>query len=226
MKHGEYLIGLPAKCQAVVNPSNTVFTFKHLIGHKFKEAEVQEDMNHWAFKTVKKPGAHPPAVKSAEELSSMILTKMHVTIKQYLNKEVKEVSCILSMSSPVLTAMISDAVITVPTYFNDAQQQATKDAGQIAGLKLLAYGLDHAKLLVIAVYDLGCGTFDTSILEMHKGVFEVKSTNRDTHLGGEDFNITLVTHILNEFKKESSIDLSQDCMAIQHISQGCQKGQD
>ncbi|KAI6002593.1 heat shock protein 70 family [Pisolithus orientalis] len=209
MKHGECLIGFPAKHQAVINPSNTVFAFKHLIGHKFKEVEVQEDMKHWAFKVVEKPCAHPPAVKSAEELLSMILTKMHATAKQYLNKEV------------------NNAVITVPTYLNDAQWQATKDAGQITGLKptamALAYGLDHAKLLVIAVYDLGCGTFDTSILEMHKGVFGVKSTNRDTHLGGEDFNIALITHILNKFKKESSIDLSQDCMAIQHICKAAKK---
>ncbi|KAI6145549.1 heat shock protein [Pisolithus tinctorius] len=224
-KHGERLVGLPAKRQAVVNPSNTVFAFKRLIGRKFKDAEVQEDIKHWAFKMVEKPDARP-AVEvdvggkrqqfSAEELSSMVLTKMRETAEQYLNKKVNH------------------AVITVPAYFNDAQRQATKDAGQIAGLEVLrvineptaaalAYGLDRAESSVIAVYDLGGGTFDISILEMHKGVFEVKSTNGDTHLGGEDFDIALVTHILNEFKKESSIDLSQDRMAIQRIREAAEK---
>ncbi|KAI6044552.1 heat shock protein [Pisolithus marmoratus] len=224
-KHGERLVGLPAKRQAVVNPSNTVFAFKRLIGRKFKDAEVQEDMKHWAFKVVEKPDTRP-AVEvdvgskrqqfSAEELSSMVLTKMRETAEQFLNKKVNH------------------AVITVPAYFNDAQRQATKDAGQIAGLEVLrvineptaaalAYGLDRAESSVIAVYDLGGGTFDISILEMHKGVFEVKSTNGDTHLGGEDFDIALVSHILNEFKKESSIDLSQDRMAIQRIREAAEK---
>ncbi|KIK22710.1 hypothetical protein PISMIDRAFT_493116 [Pisolithus microcarpus 441] len=224
-KHGERLVGLPAKRQAVVNPSNTVFAFKRLIGRKFKDSEVQEDAKHWAFKVVEKPDARP-AVEvdvggkkqqfSAEELSSMVLTKMRETAQQYLNKKVNH------------------AVITVPAYFNDAQRQATKDAGQIAGLEVLrvineptaaalAYGLDRAESSVIAVYDLGGGTFDISILEMHKGVFEVKSTNGDTHLGGEDFDISLVNHILNEFKKESSIDLGQDRMAIQRIREAAEK---
>ncbi|KAI6107531.1 heat shock protein [Pisolithus thermaeus] len=224
-KHGERLVGLPAKRQAVVNPSNTVFAFKRLIGRKFKDPEVQEDAKHWAFKVVEKPDARP-AVEvdvggkkqqfSAEELSSMVLTKMRETAEQYLNKKVNH------------------AVITVPAYFNDAQRQATKDAGQIAGLEVLrvineptaaalAYGLDRAESSVIAVYDLGGGTFDISILEMHKGVFEVKSTNGDTHLGGEDFDISLVNHILNEFKKESSIDLGQDRMAIQRIREAAEK---
>ncbi|KAL4064254.1 heat shock protein 70 family [Scleroderma yunnanense] len=224
-KHGERLVGLPAKRQAVVNPTNTVFAFKRLIGRKFKDAEVQEDIKHWPFKVVEKSDARP-AVEvdtgdkrqqfSAEELSSMVLTKMRETAEQYLNKKVNH------------------AVITVPAYFNDAQRQATKDAGQIAGLEVLrvineptaaalAYGLDRADSSVIAVYDLGGGTFDISILEMQKGVFEVKSTNGDTHLGGEDFDICLVNHILNEFKKESGIDLSQDRMAIQRIREAAEK---
>ncbi|KAI6149563.1 heat shock protein 70 family [Pisolithus tinctorius] len=205
--------------------TKTVFAFKHLIGHKFKDVEVQEDMKHRAFKMVEKPDARP-AVEvdvsgerqqfSAEELSSMVLTKMRETAGQYLNKKVNH------------------AVITVPAYFNDAQRQATKDAGQIAGLEVLrvinepaaaalAYGLDRTESSVIAAYDLGGGTFDISILEMHKGVFEVKSTNGDTHFGGEDFDIALVTHILNEFKKESSIDLNQDRMAIQRIREAAEK---
>ncbi|KAI6033258.1 heat shock protein 70 family [Pisolithus orientalis] len=205
--------------------TRTVFAFKHLIGCKFKDVEVQEDMKHRAFKMVEKPDAQP-AVEvdvggkrqqfSAEELSSMVLTKMCETAGQYLNKKVNH------------------AVITVPAYFNNAQWQATKDAGQIAGLEVLqvinepaaaalAYGLDRTESSVIAAYNLGGGTFDISILEMHKGVFEVKYTNGDTHFGSEDFDIALVTHILNEFKKESSIDLNQDRMAIQCIREATKK---
>ncbi|KIJ65970.1 hypothetical protein HYDPIDRAFT_27180 [Hydnomerulius pinastri MD-312] len=224
-KHGERLTGLPAKRQAVVNPSNTVFGFKRLIGRQFKDKEVQDDMKHWPFKIVAKSDGRP-AVQvengdktqqlSAEELSSMVLSKMRETAEQFLNKKVNH------------------AVVTVPAYFNDAQRQATKDAGQIAGLDVLrvineptaaalAYGLDRTDSSVIAVYDLGGGTFDISILEMQKGVFEVKSTNGDTHLGGEDFDIVLLDHILNEFKKESGIDLSQDRMAIQRIREAAEK---
>ncbi|KAL0578933.1 Hsp70 ATPase ssc1 [Marasmius crinis-equi] len=224
-KHGERLVGLPAKRQAVVNPTNTVFAFKRLIGRQFKDKEVQEDIKHWPFKIVPKSDGRP-AVEvdnggkaqqlSAEELSSMVLTKMRETAQQYLNKNVNH------------------AVVTVPAYFNDAQRQATKDAGQIAGLDVLrvineptaaalAYGLEKTESAVIAVYDLGGGTFDISILEMQKGVFEVKSTNGDTHLGGEDFDIVLVNHILDEFKKESGIDLSKDRMAIQRIREAAEK---
>ncbi|KAG8914861.1 70-kilodalton heat shock protein [Tulasnella sp. 408] len=224
-KHGERLVGLPAKRQAVVNPQNTVFAFKRLIGRKFNDKEVQEDVKHWPFRVIPKSDGRP-AVQvesegktqqfSAEELSSMVLTKMKQTAEQYLNKGVK------------------NAVITVPAYFNDAQRQATKDAGTIAGLNVLrvineptaaalAYGLDKSDNSVIAVYDLGGGTFDISILEMQKGVFEVKSTNGDTHLGGEDFDIALLNHILAEFKKESSIDLSNDRMAIQRIREAAEK---
>jgi molecular chaperone DnaK len=182
-------------------------------------------MKHWPFKIVPTSDGRP-AVEvdnggkrqsfSPEELSSMVLTKMKETAEQFLNKKVNH------------------AVVTVPAYFNDAQRQATKDAGQIAGLEVLrvineptaaalAYGLDRADSSVIAVYDLGGGTFDISILEMQKGVFEVKSTNGDTHLGGEDFDIVLVEHILSEFKKESGIDLGSEPMAIQRIREAAEK---
>jgi len=224
-KHGERLVGLPAKRQAVVNSQNTVFAFKRLIGRQFSDAEVKADAEHWPFKVVPKSDGRPAIevdnggkkqLFSAEELSSMVLVKMKETAEQYLNKKVNH------------------AVVTVPAYFNDAQRQATKDAGQIAGLDVLrvineptaaalAYGLDRVDNAVIAVYDLGGGTFDISILEMQKGVFEVKSTNGDTHLGGEDFDIVLVQHILNEFKKESNVDLSQDAMAIQRIREAAEK---
>ena len=224
-KHGERLVGLPAKRQAVVNSTNTVFGFKRLIGRQFQDKEVQEDAAHWPFKIVKKSD-NAPAIEvdnggkaetfSPEQLSSMVLIKMKETAEQYLNKKVNH------------------AVITVPAYFNDAQRQATKDAGQIAGLEVLrvineptaaalAYGLDRSDNSVIAVYDLGGGTFDISILEMQKGVFEVKSTNGDTHLGGEDFDVVLVEHILNEFKKENGIELKGDRMAIQRVREAAEK---
>ncbi|KAL5483148.1 SSC1 [Sanghuangporus weigelae] len=224
-KHGERLVGLPAKRQAVVNPQNTVFGFKRLIGRQYKDAEVQLDKAHWPFKIISRPDGRPTVeieqdgkklIYSPEELSSMVLTKMKRTAENYLNKKVNH------------------AVITVPAYFNDAQRQATKDAGQIAGLEVLrvineptaaalAYGMDRSDSNVIAVYDLGGGTFDISILEMQKGVFEVKSTNGDTHLGGEDFDNTLVEHILKEFKKEQGVDLSTDRMAIQRIREAAEK---
>ncbi|KAF9464963.1 heat shock protein 70 [Collybia nuda] len=224
-KHGERLVGLPAKRQAVVNSTNTVFAFKRLIGRKFTDKEVKEDREHWPFSIVAKSDGRP-AVEvdnggkrqqfSAEELSSMVLAKMRETAEQYLNKKVNH------------------AVITVPAYFNDAQRQATKDAGQIAGLDVLrvineptaaalAYGLDRLDSSVIAVYDLGGGTFDISILEMQKGVFEVKSTNGDTHLGGEDFDVVLVEYLLNEFKKETGVDLKGDRMAIQRVREAAEK---
>ncbi|KAI1791226.1 heat shock protein 70 [Ganoderma leucocontextum] len=224
-KHGERLVGLPAKRQSVVNSSNTVFAFKRLIGRQFNDAEVKQDAAHWPFKIVPKADGRP-AVEvmngdkkqqlSSEELSAMVLTKMRDTAEQYLGKKVNH------------------AVVTVPAYFNDAQRQATKDAGTVAGLDVLrvineptaaalAYGLDRADNSVIAVYDLGGGTFDVSILEMQKGVFEVKSTNGDTHLGGEDFDIFLVEHILKEFQKESGLDLKGDPVAIQRIREAAEK---
>ncbi|TFK50979.1 heat shock protein 70 [Heliocybe sulcata] len=224
-KHGERLVGLPAKRQAIVNSANTVYAFKRLIGRQFKDPEVQTDMEHWPFKIVSKSDGRPAVevedggqkqTYSPEQLSSMVLVKMKETAEQYLNKKV------------------SHAVITVPAYFNDAQRQATKDAGTIAGLDVLrvineptaaalAYGLEKTDSSVIAVYDLGGGTFDISILEMQKGVFEVKSTNGDTHLGGEDFDSVLVNYILQEFKKETGTDLSQDRMAIQRIREAAEK---
>jgi len=224
-KHGERLVGLPAKRQGVVNPTGTVFAFKRLIGRLFKDKEVQEDMKHWPFTVIARPDGRPAVqidqdskkqLYSAEELSSMVLTKMRQTAEQYLSKKVNH------------------AVVTVPAYFNDAQRQATKDAGSIAGLDVLrvineptaaalAYGVDRTDASIIAVYDLGGGTFDISILEMQKGVFEVKSTNGDTHLGGEDFDIVLVNHLLNEFKKESGVDLSTDRMAVQRIREAAEK---
>ncbi|KIP11332.1 hypothetical protein PHLGIDRAFT_83804 [Phlebiopsis gigantea 11061_1 CR5-6] len=224
-KHGERLVGLPAKRQAVVNSANTVFGFKRLIGRKFTDKEVQDDMRHWPFKVVPASDGRPTIevdnggkrqTFSPEELSSIVLTKMKETAEQFLNKKVNH------------------AVVTVPAYFNDAQRQATKNAGQIAGLDVLrvineptaaalAYGLDRADNSVIAVYDLGGGTFDISILEMQKGVFEVKSTNGDTHLGGEDFDISLVEYILKEFKKDSGMDLGKEPMAVQRIREAAEK---
>ncbi|KAF9529728.1 heat shock protein 70 family [Crepidotus variabilis] len=224
-KHGERLVGLPAKRQAVVNSQNTVFAFKRLIGRQFRDKEVQEDIRHWPFTLVAQADGRP-AVQvengdkkqklSAEELSSMVLVKMKETAEGHLNRKVQH------------------AVVTVPAYFNDAQRQATKDAGQIAGLDVmrvineptaaaLAYGLDKTSDSVVAVYDLGGGTFDISILEMQKGVFEVKSTNGDTHLGGEDFDIVLLDSILAEFKKAEGIDLKGDRMAIQRVREAAEK---
>ncbi|KAF8326878.1 heat shock protein [Cantharellus anzutake] len=223
-KHGERLVGLPAKRQSVVNPVGTVFGFKRLIGRQFNDREVQKDIAHWPFKVMARADGRPEVVIesdsskrfSAEELSAMVLGKMKQTAEQYVSKNVKH------------------AVVTVPAYFNDAQRQATKDAGSISGLDVLrvineptaaalAYGLDKNDSGVIAVYDLGGGTFDISILEMQKGVFEVKSTNGDTHLGGEDFDVVLVEHVLKEFKKTEGIDLSNDRMAIQRIREAAEK---
>ncbi|KAF8520274.1 heat shock protein [Hysterangium stoloniferum] len=224
-KHGERLVGLPAKRQGIVNSAGTVFAFKRLIGRIWKDKEVQEDMKHWPFAVVPRPDGRPAVqidqdgkkqLFSAEELSSMVLTKMRQTAEQYLNKKVNH------------------AVVTVPAYFNDAQRQATKDAGSIAGLDVLrvineptaaalAYGVDRSDSSIIAVYDLGGGTFDISILEMQKGVFEVKSTNGDTHLGGEDFDIVLVNHIIEEFKKDTGEDLTKEPMAIQRVREAAEK---
>ncbi|KAJ1032702.1 hypothetical protein NDA16_000724 [Ustilago loliicola] len=220
-KDGERLVGLPAKRQAVVNPEATLFATKRLIGRKFQDKEVQKDLNNVPFKIV--PHSNGDAWLEARgekyspsQIGAFIVGKMKDTASGYLGKPVKH------------------AVITVPAYFNDSQRQATKDAGAIAGLDVLrvineptaaalAYGLDRDDSSVIAVFDLGGGTFDISILEMQKGVFEVKSTNGDTHLGGEDFDIVLVEHLVNEFKKESGLDLSKDRMAIQRIREAAEK---
>ncbi|KAL1915724.1 uncharacterized protein VTP21DRAFT_6483 [Calcarisporiella thermophila] len=220
-KDGELLVGLPAKRQAVVNPENTFFATKRLIGRKYQDAEVQKDIKAVPYKIVAHSNgdawleAHGKKYSPAQ-IGGFVVGKMKETAEAYLGKPVK------------------NAVITVPAYFNDSQRQATKDAGSIAGLNVLrvvneptaaalAYGLDKIGDKVIAVYDLGGGTFDISILEIQKGVFEVKSTNGDTHLGGEDFDITLVRYITEEFKKESGIDVTPDRMAIQRIREAAEK---
>lgn len=220
-KEGELIVGQPAKRQAVVNPENTLFATKRLIGRKFDDPAVKRDMESVAYKIIKhKNGdawvqAHDKQY-SPSQIGGFVLMKMKETAEGFLGKQVK------------------NAVVTVPAYFNDAQRQATKDAGSIAGLNVLrvineptaaalAYGLDKSGDRVVAVYDLGGGTFDISILEIQKGVFEVKSTNGDTHLGGEDFDTVLVKHIVEAFKKESGIDLSKDRMALQRVREAAEK---
>ncbi|CAG8735921.1 37036_t:CDS:2, partial [Racocetra persica] len=220
-KEGELLVGLPAKRQAVVNPENTFFATKRLIGRKFKDSEVQKDIGHVPYKIVEHSNGDAWLESrgkrySPAQIGGFTVGKMKETAESYLGKPVK------------------NSVITVPAYFNDSQRQATKDAGQIAGLNVLrvineptaaalAYGLDKSGNSVIAVYDLGGGTFDISILEIHKGVFEVKSTNGNTHLGGEDFDSKLVKHIVDTFKKEEGVDVSNDRMAIQRIREAAEK---
>ena len=220
-KDGERLVGEPAKRQSVINSENTLFATKRLIGRRFEDAEVQRDINQVPFKIVKHSNgdawvearnrAYSPA-----QIGGFILNKMKETAEAYLAKSVK------------------NAVVTVPAYFNDAQRQATKDAGQIIGLNVLrvvneptaaalAYGLDKSEPKVIAVFDLGGGTFDISILDIDNGIFEVKSTNGDTHLGGEDFDIYLLQEIISRFKKETGIDLSNDRMAVQRIREAAEK---
>ncbi|CAH7666410.1 hsp70-like protein [Phakopsora pachyrhizi] len=220
-KDGERLVGIPAKRQALVNYENTFFATKRLLGRKFTDPEVQKDINQVPYKIVKHTNGDAwlearGQKYSPSQIGGYVVQKMKETAEGYLTKDVKH------------------AVITVPAYFNDAQRQATKDAGAIAKLDVLrvineptaaalAYGLDRDESRQIAVYDLGGGTFDISILEMQKGVFEVKSTNGDTHLGGEDFDIVLVEHIISEFKKDTGIDLSKDRMAIQRIREAAEK---
>ena len=218
---GERIVGQAAKRQAVTNSENTVYAIKRLIGRKFSSKEVQYDITISPFKiTEASNGDAQVTVRgknySAPEISSMILVKMKQTAEDYLGEKV------------------TDAVITVPAYFNDSQRQATKDAGKIAGLNVLriineptaaslAYGLDKKKDEKIAVFDLGGGTFDISILELGDGVFEVKSTNGDTHLGGEDFDQKLIDYIADEFKKDQGIDLRNDKMALQRIKEAAEK---
>jgi len=217
----EKLIGQPAKRQAVTNPENTIFAMKRLIGRNFEDPSVKKDIETSPFKIVnsEKGDAWIEAKGqkySPSQISAFVLQKMKETAEKYLGQEV------------------SKAVITVPAYFNDAQRQATKDAGKIAGLEVLriineptaaslAYGLDKKSNKKIAVYDLGGGTFDVSILELGDGVFEVKSTNGDTFLGGEDFDNTIVEYLLNEFKKESGIDLKSDKLALQRLKEAAEK---
>ncbi|NPA95193.1 MAG: molecular chaperone DnaK [Thermodesulfobacteria bacterium] len=218
---GERLVGLLAKRQAVTNPENTIFAVKRLIGRKFTDPEVQRTKEIVPYKIVEGPNGDAYVEVqgkkySPAEISAMILTKMKQTAEDYLGEEVKE------------------AVITVPAYFNDSQRQATKDAGRIAGLDVLriineptaaalAYGLDKKKEEKVAVFDLGGGTFDISILEIGDGVFEVKSTNGDTFLGGEDFDLRIVDWLAEEFKKETGIDLKQDRMALQRLKEAAEK---
>jgi len=217
----EKLIGQPAKRQAVTNPENTIFAVKRLIGRNFEDPTVKKDIEAAPFKIVnsEKGDAWIEAKGekySPSQISAFILQKMKETAEKYLGQAVTK------------------AVITVPAYFNDAQRQATKDAGKIAGLEVLriineptaaslAYGLDKKQNKKIAVYDLGGGTFDVSILELGDGVFEVKSTNGDTFLGGEDFDNAVVEYLISEFKKDSGIDLKSDKLALQRLKEAAEK---
>ena len=217
----EKLIGQPAKRQAVTNPENTIFAVKRLIGRNFEDPSVKKDVETAPFKIINsdKGDAWIEAKGnkySPSQISAFVLQKMKETAEKYLGQEV------------------SQAVITVPAYFNDAQRQATKDAGKIAGLDVLriineptaaalAYGLDKKETKTIAVYDLGGGTFDVTILEIDDGLFEVKSTNGDTFLGGEDFDMRIVNYLADEFKKENSVDLTADKMALQRLKEAAEK---
>ncbi len=217
----EKLVGQSAKRQAVTNPENTIFAVKRLVGRNFEDPTVKKDIETAPFKIIKSDNndawiESKGKKYSPSQISAFVLQKMKETAEKYLGQEV------------------SKAVITVPAYFNDAQRQATKDAGKIAGLEVLriineptaaslAYGLDKKTNKKIAVYDLGGGTFDVSILELGDGVFEVKSTNGDTFLGGEDFDNTIVNYLLSEFKKENGIDLKSDKLALQRLKEAAEK---
>jgi molecular chaperone DnaK len=218
-KDGERLVGLLAKRQAITNPDNTVFSIKRFMGRKY--SEVQAEIGQAPYRVVNGPNGDARVdvqgkQHSPPEISAMVLQKMRQTAEDYLGEKVK------------------DAVVTVPAYFNDSQRQATKDAGRIAGLNVLriineptaaslAYGLDKKKDEKIAVFDLGGGTFDISILELGEGVFEVKSTNGDTHLGGDDFDQRVMDWLADEFKKQEGIDLRRDPMALQRLKEGAEK---
>jgi molecular chaperone DnaK len=217
----ERLVGQPAKRQAVTNPENTIFAVKRLIGRRFDDKDLAKDKKNMPFNVIN--GGNGDAWVEAKgekyspsQISAFILGKMKETAESYLGEEVTQ------------------AVITVPAYFNDAQRQATKDAGKIAGLEVLriineptaaalAYGLDKKDSKTIAVYDLGGGTFDVTILEIDDGLFEVKSTNGDTFLGGEDFDMRIVNYLADEFKKENSVDLTKDKMALQRLKEAAEK---
>ena len=217
----ERLVGQIAKRQAITNPDNTIFAVKRLIGRKFESNEVQKDIKVLPYKITKASNGDAQLSSrgkdySPAEISSMILQKMKQTAEDYLGETV------------------SEAVITVPAYFNDSQRQATKDAGRIAGLKVeriineptaasLAYGLDKKGDKKIAVFDLGGGTFDISVMEIGEGVFEVKATNGDTHLGGEDFDLRIVDYLADEFHKDQGIDLRSDKMALQRLKEAAEK---
>ena len=220
MKNGERKVGDPAKRQAITNPINTIMSVKRFMGRRYDE--VGEEIKHWSYKVVKGDNNTvridiDGRLYTPQEISAMTLQKMKKTAEDYLGQEVTE------------------AVITVPAYFNDAQRQATKEAGEIAGLTVrrivneptaaaLAYGLDKKhKDEKIAVFDLGGGTFDISILELGDGVFEVKSTNGDTHLGGDDFDKVIIDWLADEFKTEENMDLRKDPMALQRLKEASEK---
>jgi molecular chaperone DnaK len=220
-EEGERLVGQPAKRQAVTNPENTVFAVKRLVGRRHDDPTVEKDKGLVPYKIIKAANGDAWVESrgtgySPSQVSAMILQKMKETAEAYLGEKVEK------------------AVITVPAYFNDAQRQATKDAGKIAGLEVLriineptaaalAYGLDKTEGKTIAVYDLGGGTFDISVLEIGDGVFEVKSTNGDTFLGGEDFDMRLVEYLAAEFKKEQGIELKNDKLALQRLKEAAEK---
>jgi molecular chaperone DnaK len=220
-KTGERLVGELAKRQAIVNPENTIFSIKRLIGRKFKDPTVQNDIKRLPYKITEAPNGDCRVVMggkeySPQEISAMILQKLKTDAEAYLGEKV------------------TDAVVTVPAYFNDSQRNATKDAGAIAGLNVLriineptasslAYGLDKKQDQTIAVYDLGGGTFDISILDIGEGTFQVKSTNGDTHLGGDDIDQRIMDWVCDEFKKEQGIDLRQDKMALQRLKDTAEK---
>src|SRR5476649_2312144 len=219
-KNGERLIGQVARRQQVTNPKNTIYEVKRLIGRNFNDKEVQRDLKLMGYEIVK--SGNGVKVKmgdkdySPEEVSAMILSKLKADAEAFLGEKVTE------------------AVITVPAYFDDSQRQATKDAGKIAGLEVkriineptaaaLAYGLEKKKEEKIVVYDLGGGTFDVSVLELGDGVFEVRSTNGDTHLGGDDFDLVIMNHLVDEFKREQGIDLKEDKAAVQRLKEAAEK---
>ena len=225
----ERLVGDAAKNQITRNPTNTVFDAKRLIGRKFEDREVQDDIKLWPFKVVKDPKSDRPQVCItyqkqekkffAEEISAMVLQKLKQTATDFLGKEVK------------------DAIVTVPAYFNDSQRQATKDAGTISGLNVLriineptaaaiAYGLDkqaNKKEENVLIFDLGGGTFDVSLLSLEEGLFEVKATNGNTHLGGEDFDNRLVEYCAGEFRRKTSIDIKSNAKALRRVRASCEK---
>lgn len=218
-KDGKRLVGVLAKRQAVTNPENTIFSAKRFIGHKYDE--VSKEAQYVPYKLAKKPNGDLAIVAqdkeySPQEIAAAVLSKLKQSAENYLGHAVKQ------------------AVITVPAYFNDSQRQATKDAGMIAGLEVLriineptaaalAYGLDKKKNGTIAVFDFGGGTFDISVLEIHDGVIEVKSTNGDTHLGGDDIDQKIISFLIDEFKKDSGIDLKNDRMALQRLRESAEK---
>ncbi len=225
-KTGERLVGQIAKRQAIVNPDNTIYAIKRFMGRKWgepagRELPVEEDARRKTYKVVRGPNNEVRVVMggkeySPPEISAMVLQRLKADAETYLGEKV------------------NDAVITVPAYFNDAQRQATKDAGTIAGFNVLriineptaaalAYGLDKKGEATIAVYDLGGGTFDISILEIGEGTFQVKSTSGDTHLGGEDFDQRIMDWLATEFKRDNGIDLSKDRMAVQRLKEAAEK---